>query len=104
MRNPSSDEAKAMTCKTPEESAAFWADMSQKTQIVFQEHHKKGWRLWITKYQSYAKGAASFMVDLKPVLDIVQAAGVPYSGVAVGTVTALLTVRNNSFVAEAQSS
>lgn len=78
--------------------------MSQKTQTVFQEHHKKGWRLWITKYQSFAKGAASFMEDLKPVLDIVQSAGVPYSGVAIGTVTALLTVGDNSLVVEVQIS
>lgn len=66
--------------------------MSQDAQSEFEGKHKKGWRLWVSKYQSFAKGAASFMEDLKPVLDIVQSAGVPYSGVAVGTVTALLTV------------
>ncbi|KAE9395162.1 hypothetical protein BT96DRAFT_942603 [Gymnopus androsaceus JB14] len=84
-------EARAITCKTSEESAKFWADMSQDAQSEFEGKHKKGWRLWVSKYQSFAKGAASFMEDLKPVLDIVQSAGVPYSGVAVGTVTALLT-------------
>ncbi|KAJ3768155.1 hypothetical protein FB446DRAFT_752584 [Lentinula raphanica] len=84
-------ETTAISCKSFDDVATFWSDMSKNTQSNFNLSHQSGWRLWVKRYQNFSKGASAFMEDLGPLLDIVSDMGVPYTGIAIGIINGLLT-------------
>ncbi|GAW06226.1 hypothetical protein LENED_008133 [Lentinula edodes] len=68
-----------------------WTKLLQRAESQFKLQHRTGWKLWTKKYQEFSEGALSFMQDLKPLFDIVTGMGIPYVGLAIGTVTMLFT-------------
>ena len=51
-----------------------------------------GWRKWSKTCQSYAAEMQDLMANINPLLDIVGSLGAPYSGAAIGTLTAFFAV------------
>ncbi|KAJ3891041.1 hypothetical protein GG344DRAFT_77313 [Lentinula edodes] len=84
-------ETAALACRTFRDVAEFWSDRSTGAESQFKLQHRTGWKLWTKKYQEFSEGALSFMQDLKPLFDIVTGMGIPYVGLAIGTVTMLFT-------------
>jgi hypothetical protein len=85
----SMDEKNASACNTLEEFANFWADFSARTYDNFEQQHTHGWRLWVRRYQGFAKHAQTFMTDMKPVLEACSQISKPYTGWAFGTIATL---------------
>ncbi|KAJ3847563.1 hypothetical protein EV368DRAFT_69004 [Lentinula lateritia] len=84
-------ETTALACRTFRDVAEFWSDRSTGAESQFKLQHRTGWKLWTKKAQEFSEGALSFMQDLKPLFDIVTGMGIPYVGLATGTVTMLFT-------------
>lgn len=84
------EELRSLDCKCYEEFATYWTRLLERTKSDFD--HRKGWKKWARKYQSFATGADHFMKDFSPIVELTRAAGPPYSDLAVGTITALFTV------------
>jgi len=88
----SAEEENAINCKTYAEAATFWSQADGEVRKGVWSKNQKGWRLWRRKFQSFSRGIVSFMEDIEPLTDIIQGMGVPFSGLAVGTITTLFTV------------
>ncbi|KAJ3799034.1 hypothetical protein GGU11DRAFT_722323 [Lentinula aff. detonsa] len=97
-------ETTALSCRTFEDVATFWSDMSKNTESEFDISHQSGWKLWTKKYQNFSEGASSFMRDLKPIFDIVTGMGVPYVGLAIGIINGLITFSGKKNTMETQIS
>ncbi|KAJ3984380.1 hypothetical protein F5890DRAFT_1517579 [Lentinula detonsa] len=97
-------ETTALSCRTFEDVATFWSDMSKNTESDFNILHQSGWKLWTKKYQNFSEGASSFMRDLKPIFDIVTGMGVPYAGLAIGIINGLITFAGKKNTMENQIS
>ncbi|EME79080.1 uncharacterized protein MYCFIDRAFT_177748 [Pseudocercospora fijiensis CIRAD86] len=72
-------------------SAAFWVDKSKAATSDWDDKHKRGWRLWVKRYQDFSKAASKFLQDFGPIVAIVKAAG-PYGELAIGIISVLFTV------------
>lgn len=83
-------EKECLDCKSYDDFAVYWTSLLERTKYAFD--HPKGWRKWARKYQSFAAGADHFMKDFSPIVELVQKAGEPYSGLAVGTISVLFIV------------
>ncbi|KAL9625327.1 MAG: hypothetical protein Q9160_000390 [Pyrenula sp. 1 TL-2023] len=89
----SEEEKRCLDYESYHDVASHWAGLSEQTKINFDR--QRGWRRWARKYQSFAAGADQFMKDFNPIVEWAQAAGGPYSGLAIGTICALFTIAGN---------
>ncbi|KXT09871.1 hypothetical protein AC579_6743 [Pseudocercospora musae] len=81
----------AMKLDSPEQLAAFWVDNSKTAKSDWDTKHRKGWRLWVKRYQDFSQAANKFLQDFGPIVAIVKAAG-PYGELAIGIISVLFTV------------
>lgn len=86
------EERKALHCRNYGEFAAYWSNISQESHSSFFRKHEKGWRKWSKTCQGYAAEMQDLMANINPLLDIVSSLGAPYSGAAIGTLTAFFAV------------
>ncbi|EXJ83922.1 hypothetical protein A1O1_07551 [Capronia coronata CBS 617.96] len=103
-RSLAPDEARAVSCRSQADFVQFWSSISGDAQTKYDARHKKGWRLWSKRYQTFSGGVISFMKDMEPLLDIVKAFGVPYTGAAVGTITGLFVFAGRKTIMEGKIS
>ena len=92
-RKLTGEEKQAIQFANFEDAVSFWSTMTNCAQSKFLAHHKKGWRRWVGKYQTFAKGAYLFMEDIRPLLEVAEPAGCPYLGVAARTISLLFLAR-----------
>lgn len=79
------------TFDSVEKFNTFWQKTNRAKQD-FDQRHQRGCGLWLNKYQASAVEVQNFMDDFSPIIDIVQAFGTPYGGLAVGTISILFIV------------
>ncbi|KAJ2974150.1 hypothetical protein NUW58_g8750 [Xylaria curta] len=91
----STDEERALKCLTYDEFAEFWGVFCNRVQVKFQEKHLGRWRGYARKYQDFSEHARVFMANAKPILDVANDAGKPWSGLAIGILTFLFVVGSN---------
>lgn len=77
---------------TIEQFNNFFLEPTQNAQSDFDKDHERGPKSLARAYQSLSVKAMDFMNQFSPVLELVQACGAPYGGIAVGIVSVLFVV------------
>ena len=91
-------EKQAIELSSYEDTIKFWANMTEDAQSTFRGKHRKGWRRWVDKYETFSNGAFQFMEDIRPLLEIAEPAGCPYIGVAARTISLLFLASPDVFL------
>lgn len=73
----------------------YWEETNSARER-FDRNHERGCGLWARRYQSSAAFIQPFMDDFSPIIKVVKDLGAPYGAVAVGTISLLFAVSDNS--------
>ncbi|KAJ2901776.1 hypothetical protein MKZ38_001396 [Zalerion maritima] len=93
----------AFSCRTTDGLQRLvdsWSKTAGSSRLAFDKKHEKGWGRWSQKYESISVGVCDFLRDIRPLLDAVNDVGGPYTGTAIGTITAVFFLSGSKYTLE----